>query len=218
MTQGNYTGIMMKKKRDVWKGFFVLEGMDGAGTTTQLRRCETEALKANLGLSCEAEPTGGAIGTLLRRFLRHEISATAPTLAWLFAADRQEHLWGSDGVRGKLDNGNKVLSDRYFFSSLVYQGLDLEADFVKDLQKDFPFPEAVFFLDIDVETALKRRQNRGQSEELFEASAIQERIRQGYLNVFDQARNEGTSMEICVLDARLPIDELQAVIWERICR
>ncbi|NNM68184.1 MAG: dTMP kinase, partial [Spirochaetales bacterium] len=65
----------MKKKRDVWKGFFVLEGMDGAGTTTQLRRCENEAQKSDLGLSCEAEPTGGAIGTLLRRFLRHEISA-----------------------------------------------------------------------------------------------------------------------------------------------
>jgi dTMP kinase len=209
---------MMKKKRDVWKGFFVLEGMDGAGTTTQLRRCENEAKNVNLRLSSEAEPTNGAIGTLLRRFLRHELSATAPTLAWLFAADRQEHLWGENGVREKLDKGSKVLSDRYFFSSLVYQGLDLDTNFVSDLQKNFPFPEAVFFLDIDVETALKRRQNRGQGEELFEALALQERIRQGYLKVFDQAKKEGTSMEIHVLDARLPIEELQAVIWERICR
>ncbi|NNM55398.1 MAG: dTMP kinase [Spirochaetales bacterium] len=209
---------MAEKKREIWKGFFVLEGMDGSGTTTQLELCRTRAQQENLALDCEAEPTTGAIGTLLRRFLRRELEGSAQTLAWLFAADRQEHLFARSGIQHRLTEGRKILTDRYWFSSMAYQSLDLSWDQVWALQATFPLPEAIFFLDVDTQTAAERRDQRALAEELFEKAPLQERIRSGYHLVWEQLQRESPDSEIIIIDGRKPKPEIHSEIWERLCR
>ena len=209
---------MKEKKREIWKGFFVIEGMDGSGTTTQLELCRSRAQEQGLALDCEAEPTTGAIGTLLRRFLRRELEGSSQTLAWLFAADRHEHVFGKSGIQQRLSEGRKILTDRYWFSSLAYQSLDLPWEQVWSLQATFPLPEAIFFLDVDAATATERRDQRALAEELFEEATLQERIRTGYHSVWKQLKGESPESEVVLIDGKKTKPEIHQEIWERLCR
>jgi len=205
-----------QEAREVLKGFFVLEGIDGAGTTTQLRRIEARARDAGLALRADCEPTPHPIGALVRSILRHQVSAHPAALAPLFAADRREHIDGATGVRAALASGTRVVSDRYFFSSMAYQSLDLPWDEVWALNSPFPLPEALFWFEVPVTEAQARIDRRGQVREQFEDAPTQEKIRAAYHRSLDQAATQG--LEIVKLDARLPIETLTDSIWERICR
>ncbi len=101
--------------------FIVLEGLDGAGTTTQAALL-AEWLGARGEVVQTREPTAGPIGRLIRSSLRAEPDSPAETsLPWLFAADRAEHL--TRVIEPALARGAWVISDRYYHSSLAYQSL-----------------------------------------------------------------------------------------------
>ena len=203
-------------EREILRGFFVLEGIDGAGTTTQLRRLETRAREQGLALRADCEPTAHPVGVLIRSILRHQVDAHPAVLAPLFAADRRQHLDGEDGVRQMVAAGTRVLSDRYFFSSLAYQSLDLPWEEVWALNAPFPLPEALFWFEVPVSEAQARIDSRGLAREKFEDAPTQEKIRQAYHRSLDQAATQG--LEIIRLDASLPIETLTDSIWARICR
>jgi len=203
-------------RREVLKGFFVLEGIDGAGTTTQLRRIEARARVEGRLLRADCEPTPHPVGALIRSILRHQIEAHPTVLAPLFAADRRQHLDGADGIRQTLASGTMVLSDRYFFSSLAYQSLDLPWDEVWALNAPFPLPEVLFWFEVPVSEAQARIDLRGQAREKFEDAPTQEKIRRAYHRAIDEAQQQG--LEVVHLDASLPIDRLTDSIWSRICR
>jgi len=205
-----------KLPREVLKGFYVLEGIDGAGTTTQLKRLEARAAEASLPLRADCEPTPHPIGTLIRSILRHEVAAHQAVLAPLFAADRRQHIDGVNGVRQALSLGLKVVSDRYFFSSLAYQSLDLPWEEVWALNSPFPLPETLFWFEVPVEEAQARIDRRAQTREKYEDAVSQEKIRLAYHRAIAQAQTEG--LEVVLVDATLPIDALTDSIWHRICR
>ena len=207
---------MLTNKREVLKGFFVLEGIDGSGTTTQLRRLEARAALQGVGFRADFEPTTYPAGALIRQILRGEIEAQPGTLARLFAADRYQHLEGAEGIRHALGSGIKVLTDRYLFSSLAYQSLDCDWEEVAVLNSGFPLPESLFFLDLEVEAAQARINSRGQAREIYEDAPIQERVRLGYLRAISEAQDQG--LEVLKLDARQSIEVLTDSIWSRICR
>jgi len=207
---------MLTNKREVLKGFFVLEGIDGSGTTTQLHRLEARAVTEGVAFRADCEPTSHPAGVLIRTILRGDIEAQPGTIARLFAADRHQHLEGPLGIRRSLNAGTKVLSDRYFFSSLAYQGLDCSWEEVSDLNVGFPFPETLFFLDLEVGEAQARINSRGQAREIYEEAPIQERVRLGYQRAISEAQAQG--LEVMRLDARQSVKELTDSIWSRICR
>lgn len=202
--------------REILKGFFVLEGIDGAGTTTQLRRLEALSRERNFPLRADCEPTPHPVGVLIRSILRHQVEAHPAVLAPLFAADRRQHIDGAGGVRQAVSAGTRVLSDRYFFSSMAYQSLDLDWDEVWALNAPFPLPEALFWFEVPVSEAQARIDRRGQAREKFEDAPTQEKIRLAYHRAVADAEAEG--LEVIRLDASLPIDRLTDSIWERICR
>lgn len=203
-------------RREILGGFFVLEGIDGAGTTTQLRRLEARARTAGVALRADCEPTPHPIGALIRSILRHEVEAHRATLAPLFVADRRQHVDGVEGVRQTVASGTKVVSDRYWFSSLAYQSLDLPWDEVWALNAGFPLPEALFWFEVPVSEAQARIDRRGQTREQFEDAPTQEAIRRAYHRTVAAAEAQG--LEVVRLDATLPIDALNDQIWERIVR
>src|SRR5579864_7294663 len=117
----------MRRRARAKRGLFiVLEGLDGAGTTTQLVRLAERLRRAGERVVATAEPTDGPIGALIRQALRRRLvhrdgrALTDESLALLFAADRVDHVAGE--IEPALARGQHVLCDRYVLSSLAYQG------------------------------------------------------------------------------------------------
>jgi dTMP kinase len=172
--------------------FIVVEGIDGAGTTTQTRRL-VELFRAH---GCEAaatcEPSAGPVGSLIRSALEKKLPDAekgAPrrfdwaTFALLFAADRLDHV--ASFVSPRLKTGAVVVSDRYTLSSLVYQSATAQdpaaaLDWVRTLNREAPKPDLTLVLDVPADLAAERRLARGGHEELFDALELQHRLAAGY--------------------------------------
>ncbi|HUJ75486.1 MAG TPA: dTMP kinase, partial [bacterium] len=98
--------------------FAVLEGLDGAGTTTQLRLLSERLAREGTPHFATWEPTEGATGRMLRAILAREVRAHPRTVALLYAADRSEHIYEPQvGMEARARRGELVISDRYIFSS-----------------------------------------------------------------------------------------------------
>ncbi|MGL4985784.1 MAG: dTMP kinase, partial [Treponemataceae bacterium] len=131
----------------VLPNFIVFEGIDGSGTSTQMQILK-DRLK-NDDIFFTAEPTTQETGKFLRQILGSKISVHPKTAAYLFAADRCEHLYGTGGIVEALSQNKVVICDRYLFSSLAYQTQECGVELPSLLNKDFPLPQIVFFFDIE---------------------------------------------------------------------
>lgn len=181
------------------KNFFVFEGIDGSGTTTQIKLLKDFLEKKHKSIFQTAEPTNFETGTFLRRCLSGEISVQAETMVMLFAADRNEHLFSEQGILRAATQYDIVLSDRYLFSSLAYQGASGYLDLAKKLNADFPLPEILFFLQVDIDTALQRIEKRAAQKEIYETKPFQQRVAEMYMQVLDLYKASG--MKIITVDA-----------------
>jgi dTMP kinase len=156
------------------------------------------------------EPTDGAVGRLIRSILTREISALPCTIALLYAADRSEHTGSPNGILARAARGELVISDRYLFSSLAYQSIQCGEEYVYGLNRPFPLPQALFFIDTPVEVCQRRLSRRGR-EELFDGLAFQKRVRERYLASFERFRDSG--MRIVVSDGDRPAGEIHEELW-----
>ncbi|MDR0557964.1 MAG: dTMP kinase [Treponema sp.] len=198
------------------RNFVVFEGGDGSGTTTQIellrRRFEREKTNRTLPpLWTTCEPTDGAIGVLIRSALRGEIALQAGTLARLFSADRNEHVFAENGVIDRCNRGEIVVSDRYALSSLVYQGIDCGDALPKALNEAFPAPETLFFFDIEPEAALKRMETR-RIREIFEYLDFQVKARERYKALLPWCEEKGTTT--ITIDAAKTPDAVAEDVWK----
>ncbi|TSC31317.1 dTMP kinase [Corallococcus sp. Z5C101001] len=166
--------------------FIVLEGLDGAGTTTQTERLASALRADGHAVVTTREPSDGPVGTMVRQALTGRLGLPqgrgplAPeTLALLFAADRTDHLHAR--VLPALEEGKVVLCDRYVLSSLAYQGASLPMAWVDTVNAHAVSPDLTLFVGVDPRVAAKRRAVRGAPAELFEADEAQRRIARQYL-------------------------------------
>ncbi len=160
--------------------FVVFEGLDGAGTTTQLKLLEEKLKNRGVKVFATAEPTDSAIGRLIRSALRKEIAVEPETLALLYAADRNEHLYGKDGVVEHIEAGDTVICDRYLYSSIAYQSVNCDSDYIKCINKDFLRPDLLFYINTPVDECLRRITNRNQNAELFERAEYLKSVADNY--------------------------------------
>lgn len=216
---------------EILQNFAVFEGLDGSGTTTQLnilneifhpRGAKTSELYAAepdpepdyasplppFHKTCE--PTDGIIGRIIRSALRKELELRPETIARLFAADRCEHVYGPDGVAERCGRGELVVSDRYFPSSLVYQGITCGEELPEMLNKGFPGPELLLFFDIDPELAQRRMATR-EKMEIFEYLDFQIQVRGRYKALLPKLESQGIRVEI--IDASAPAEEAASQVW-----
>lgn len=181
-----------------WEGeildrFVVLEGLDGSGTTTQLRLLKDAFERRGERCYATHEPTEKPIGKLIRSVLAGDREMAPCSLALLFAADRSEHLYAPGGIVAALQAGSYVASDRYLFSSLVYQSLGCPADYVAALNARFPLPRHLLFIDTPPEQCQQRIAAR-RGRELFEEQPLQHGLRQRYLAVLRQFAGYGVTV------------------------
>jgi dTMP kinase len=202
---------------DIVSNFAVFEGGDGSGTTTQLSLL-TQRIKSLTKppiFFSTFEPTDGVIGKVIRSALKKEITVKPQTLAMLFAADRNEHLYGTDGILAHVNRGEFVISDRYTLSSLVYQGIECGNELPEFLNAGFPVPEITFFLDIDPEIALTRMKDRS-SLEIFEYREFQEKVREKYKSLIGNYSAAGARVE--VIDASKSAAFIADQVWSILCK
>jgi dTMP kinase len=155
-----------------------LEGIDGAGTTSQAQRLAETLERRGLHVHLTAEPSPGPIGQTIRRVLKGELTMTSRALAICFAADRIDHL--DREIVPELDRGAVVVSDRYLLSSFAYQALDNPLDWVVTLNKLARSADLNILLRVSPETAAKRRAVRAGADERFDAHDTQRRIAAAY--------------------------------------
>jgi dTMP kinase len=199
------------KNYDILKKFIVFEGQDGAGTTTQLKLLDSRLEGTPHWVT--AEPTGEPIGKLIRSILAGKTSAEPETLARLYAADRNQHLFGKAGIREHLDSGNLVVCDRYVFSSLVYQAITCGFSLPWELNRDFPLPECLIYFRLPPEVSMKRLSSRDERD-IFENSSFQKEVSERYERAISLFK--GTGMRIVEVDATASVEEIHAVIWSAV--
>lgn len=194
----------------ILKNFIVFEGIDGAGTSTQIKKiCEKNPQK----FFPTAEPTSLETGKFLRKMLGGEFSVDEKTNSFLFAADRAEHLYGKNGIIEQINNGKTVISDRYLFSSLAYQSISCGEELPKLLNSTFPLPEILFFFEIDPEISLKRVDSRNEKKEIYEKIETQKKIAMEYEKIISEYENNPScTMKIIRIDATKSIEEISETI------
>lgn len=195
----------------VLQNFVVFEGLDGAGTTTQMQLLAEYCDQNDRPCRATFEPTNKPIGRLVRSVLRKQIVTTPLSLAMLYAADREDHLNNPvNGLMRDLDEGKLVICDRYLYSSLAYQSVDSDFETIQRLNA-FPSPQYLFFIDTPVDECLRRIKGRGDQEELFERHEFLEKVKENYERIFETLGKEVTLVR---LDGLLPKEEIARNIQE----
>ena len=167
--------------------FIVVEGIDGAGTTTQTNLLAAALRKRGLPVHSTREPSDGPIGVMIRQVLRGRIvvpgvsGSRAPawtTMALLFAADRCDHL-DAEIIPNLLD-GVTVVSDRYDHSSVAYQSSAGEAPdssvWIRQINGRARRPDLTVVLDVSPQIAARRLRDRLERRELYEDPEFQTRL------------------------------------------
>lgn len=185
----------------------VLEGLDGAGTTTQARRLALHLQSRGQLAHLTREPSDGPIGRLIREMLtgHHAIPGariSQSTFGLLFAADRLDHLQRE--VEPRLAAGTTVVSDRWYHSSLAYQGTGADRDWIATLNARARRPDLTIFLQVRPEIAAQRRVAAGRVQELFEDLQMQQEVDAGYQATIAELTALGERIE--VIDGELPPD------------
>lgn len=147
----------------------VVEGPDGAGTTTQSKKLAEE-----LDAYWTCEPTDDSIGVKVDEMISSD-DYSAESIALGFAADRMVHL--EEEVIPRLENGETVVCDRYYHSSMVYQPvLGADFDWVKELNENALKPDLTVLLDVSADIGMNRVDDRGRDGNIFEELSIQEKV------------------------------------------
>ena len=170
---------MVTSPRRLARGVLVaLEGIDGAGKSTQARRLATLFAEQGYAVQLLREPSDSPWGRRLRESLQAGRRLLSPAQELdLFIQDRRYHVAAQ--IRPALAACQLVLTDRYYFSSIAYQGaLEIDPEAIRLQNEAFaPVPDAVFVLLISPERALARiRASRRGGSDPFEQEAYLTRV------------------------------------------
>ena len=200
--------------------FIVLEGLDGAGTTTQARLLGERLRAEGRRVHVTAEPSGGPVGSLVRQVLsrrvvggRGEGELDPAALALLFAADRLDHVAAE--ITPKLAAGVDVVSDRFTLSSLAYQGLTTgDLPWVEAVNARAVSPDVTLFLRARSSVALGRRKAASVDRDLFEVSEFQRKVARSYARGIARLRASG--QRVIELDGEAPVEKVSEAVWRAV--
>ena len=200
--------------------FVVLEGIDGAGTTTHVGRLAERLRALNVQVRATREPSDGPVGTLVRQVLTGRVvvpGGRAPgwaTMALLFAADRMDHV--ESEIEPFIAEGGVMVSDRYDASSLAYQSVSSGAEakeaveWIRSLNRYVRRPDLTIVLDVPPEVATERRLYRNEAAQLYDQSEVQRALAAFYKDLAKHMPKD----RVVVVNASGPVDEVHERVWE----
>ena len=193
--------------------FIVFEGIDGAGKTTQINLLAKYLSEQGRAVYCTAEPTETVSGGLLRDALSGVTRRTICEMAAMFVFDRINHNVNPvNGIQKMLADGFDIICDRYYYSSLAYQGSGTDPEWVSNMNLNCPEimrPDVCIFLDLTPEQSMARI-NRGRAtQEIYENEEKLTQVRNQFYRVFEQLRERDN---IQIVDAYRSVEEIHADI------
>lgn len=197
--------------------FLAFEGIDGSGKTTQAALLAERLRQEGIHCYTTMEPTGAPVGSLIRQILSGRIKTDNRVIAGLFVADRLDHLLNEvDGILAKINEGTTVITDRYYFSSYAYQGVDLPLEWVikaNEQSSAILRPTLNIFIDLEPALALERIAENRFHQELFEKKSRLIQVREKYLEAFALLKD---TEKYVIIDGNQPQDKIAEAIWHTV--
>jgi dTMP kinase len=184
--------------------FVVLEGIDGAGTTTQSARLAGALRERGRDVVETREPTNGPWGQRYRRWARGDLQATPGEVLGFFLEDRREHVAGI--VEPALGRGAIVVCDRYVPSTIAYQtaaGVPREVVMAALDAQEFPEPDLTLWLRVPVERALARK-----------GSAVREKFEE--VDFLRRVESEYARLGMVEIDASQSLEQVAEIVLEHV--
>ena len=195
--------------------FIVFEGIDGAGKSTQIQLLVNRLKEQGRTVYWTAEPTESVSGGLLRDALGGISKRTSCELAAMFVLDRIFHNVNPvNGIEKMLADGVDVICDRYYYSSLAYQGSLIDGDWVRDMNLNCPEirkPDLCIFLDLTPQQSMARISKGRVTTEIYETEEQLTKVRNRFLTVIESLRGRD---DVRIVNAAGTIEE----IHEDICK
>jgi len=194
--------------------FITFEGGEGCGKSTQAKALFSNIRGSGVPVILTQEPGGTPLGREVRQWLKGEADSDPVAELLLFNASRVQLV--NNVIRPALKEGKVVLCDRYYHSTVAYQGygrgLDLDMiDKVNNIATSGLEPDLIIFLDTDVEQALSRKRNKDRFE--LEDIAFHQRVKKGYLEM-----SKADPKLWMVIDGSLSKSEIEKIIWDKVAR
>jgi dTMP kinase len=197
----------------VKRGVFIcLEGIDASGKSTQARWLVRNLRRRGFDAIYTTEPSDGEIGKFIKRYvLQRKRRIPAVVEALLFAVDRIDHV--ESKIERALESGKIVVSDRYVYSSLAYQGAaGLDVSWIKQVNKMALTPDLAIYIDVPPEVVVKRMKRR---RSVMETLETQRRVREVYMQLVREKR-------LVLIDGNRParevVQSILAVVFKRLKR
>ncbi len=167
-----------RKKMDGKGVFICIEGLDGCGKTTQTRLLVRRLKKMGYDALYTAEPSRGKIGAFIKKYCLHRGKRVSAVIeALLFAADRFEHV--EKEIIPALSEGKIIISDRYVYSSLAYQGASrLDLRWIEKINEHAIKPNLAIFVDVKPEMVIRRLKPK---KSVMENLETQRQVRKVYM-------------------------------------
>lgn len=170
--------------------FLVLEGIEGAGKSTQIRALARWMDELGVEHEVTREPGGTEVGELIRELVLHRPELDVPPESELFLILAARAAFVRDVVRPALGRGRGILSDRFDLSTLAYQGFGRRLDVreirrMNDVATGGLRPDLYLLLDLPVEAGLRRQKRQGKEGDRIESAGagFLDRVRDGYLEM-----------------------------------
>ena len=193
--------------------FIVFEGIDGSGKTTQVELLSQKLTSIKKPNIIVREPGGTSIGEAIRKELKNNPDLDPVTQLLLFSACRTQLI--KEVINPNLKNNQIVISDRYVFSTIAYQGYadGLDTDVIQNLiniSTEGLIPDLVIFIDTPIETAKARRETEAGDHFDNKPLNYYKRIRDGYLSISSTVSNWVT------INGTDDPQEISTLIWQKI--
>ncbi len=198
--------------------FVVIEGIDGAGTTTQTGLLVAALKREGRAALSTREPSDGPVGALIRQILTGRVVGVEgrvpgwSTMALLFAADRMDHV--ETTIEPFIESGGIVVSDRYDASSLAYQSVTSGAgggdtvEWIRALNVHARRPDLTIVVEVSHRVAAERRAARGEADQVYDQNEVQKALAEFY----SQLPNHLPKDRIVLVDGNGSVAETHAKI------
>lgn len=158
--------------------FIAFEGLDGSGSSTQVELLVSKLKENGFRAYATKEPTNNIIGGLIRGQLTHDWNSSMECLQLLFAADRAHHLHRE--IIPAVRDQKIIVSDRYFFSTVAFGSLELDREWLLNLNEKFILPDITFLIKVPAKVCLERMKESRFELELFEEEQKLKKVWNGY--------------------------------------
>lgn len=204
----------------------VIEGIDGAGKTTQVKKLGVRLAESRYGkegVETFRQPSDGPIGKMIRSFLSGEADIDPQAVPLLFAADRLDAQ--AKFVWPALREGRHVVLDRYVLSNVAYQAAIVQqtkgiheawelAQWIGGMEQNTICPHLMIVLSLHVEEAARRRLVRDQKATLYEKNDLLHLVANKYADAKQWLRH--APWKTVHVDASGSVDETHERVWAEV--